>query len=100
VADGAGRDFPGLFQISPGKVDPIYYGKAYKVKLILVAKFIASAHCSLKIEQNPCKTSHIISSLPGLVTSHTFRSKSRVAFAPLAGPADSREDGDASPSPP
>jgi len=49
VADGAGRDFPGLFQISPGKVDPIYYGKAYKVKLILVAKFIASAHCGLKI---------------------------------------------------
>lgn len=36
--------------------------------------------------------------LAGLLTSHTLRSKSRVAFASLAGPADSREDGTILPS--
>jgi hypothetical protein len=39
-----------LILITDKKVYPVYYGKAYKVKLILIAKFVTSAHCSLKIK--------------------------------------------------
>jgi len=37
--------------ITDKKVYPIYYGKTYKVKLVLVVEFIFGAHYSLNVRQ-------------------------------------------------
>jgi len=31
------------------KIDPVYYSKAYKIKLVLVVEFIFGAHNSLNV---------------------------------------------------
>src|ERR1700733_3323210 len=38
-----------LILISDEKVYPIYHSKTYKIKLVLVVKFIFCAHCRLKL---------------------------------------------------
>src|SRR5271168_723443 len=38
-----------LVFVSDEKVYPVYHSKTYKIKLVLIVKFIFDAHCKLKI---------------------------------------------------
>src|SRR6185312_10663247 len=61
------------------KVYPVYHGKADKVRVVLIAEFIVSAHYSLKIPQSSGKTSPIF--LKAETARLNSASKPREAFA-------------------
>jgi hypothetical protein len=41
--------------ITNEKVYPVYNGKSYKIKLVLVPEFIFDTHYSLKVQKKPLK---------------------------------------------
>jgi hypothetical protein len=62
--------------ITNENVYPVYYGKSYKIKLVLVSEFIFDTHYSLKVQKKAASNKHLAScSNPGLEHGHEYSAR-------------------------